>query len=356
MPYVGELILNEGNKLFIGDGKGGMIDASNAQAMATLIKERDEARAEVERLKAEFGENRKNSRIHLDELLEANWQLAKDRDTAKEEASRLRYQLNSIQRVISDAGFSEVIEPLERVTRLIRERDQAIAERTPHDYGILREERDQLRAESARLQALDAARADEVDAVNARLIETRKERDEAREEAKGLRVAFKFLEEKHAFAIKETERFAGFNNRYCQERDEAKEQIEKLYARISNIQDTAHGWCRQRDEARAEVESLKQSLQKSSDNNMDLIQRLAETFIELDKARDKIAKLKADSEAPTVKQSLTVRPEPSRLEIAKDIYASLIICPENITMDDALARTFRITDKLISLAKESPLA
>ena len=85
MPYVGELILNEGNKLFIGDGKGGMIDASNAQAMATLIKERD-----------------------------------------------------------------------------------------------------QLRAESARLQALDAARSEEVDAVNARLIETRKERDEARADVERL--------------------------------------------------------------------------------------------------------------------------------------------------------------------------
>jgi uncharacterized coiled-coil DUF342 family protein len=40
-------------------------------------------------------------------------------------------------------------------------------------------ERDEARAESARLQALDASRIHEVDVINAKLIKTRKERDEA---------------------------------------------------------------------------------------------------------------------------------------------------------------------------------
>jgi hypothetical protein len=62
--------------------------------------------------------------------------LAKERDEARAEVSAIR-------NAISDAGFSEVVEPLQRVKRLIQERDQAIAERMPHDYGILKDQRDE---------------------------------------------------------------------------------------------------------------------------------------------------------------------------------------------------------------------
>jgi hypothetical protein len=57
---------------------------------------------------------------------------------ARNERDEARGEVDAIRKVISNAGFSEVLDPLERVTRLIRERDEAIAERTPHDYGLLK--------------------------------------------------------------------------------------------------------------------------------------------------------------------------------------------------------------------------
>jgi uncharacterized coiled-coil DUF342 family protein len=84
--------------------------------------ERDEARAEVEERK--------------DALLDASRQideLKKQRDIwlhkARQENEKLlnvRVELEGICNVISDAGFSDVVDLLNRVKRLIEERDEAI--------------------------------------------------------------------------------------------------------------------------------------------------------------------------------------------------------------------------------------
>jgi uncharacterized coiled-coil DUF342 family protein len=121
-------------------------DDASCDKIKKLTRERDDARAEVAQLRAERDEYCNNSRAHLYELLQANTDLAKDRDAAKEDASRLRNQLNSIQKVISDAGFSEVIEPLERVTRLIQERDNAIYLADKAENEVARLKRDQTKS------------------------------------------------------------------------------------------------------------------------------------------------------------------------------------------------------------------
>jgi chromosome segregation ATPase len=114
----------------------------SAHASLVLARnERDEALVEVEERK--------------DALLDAAKQideLKKQRDVWLHKARRenekllnVRVELEGIRNVISNAGFSDVLDPLERVTRLIRERDEAIKERTPHDYGILKDQRDSYR-------------------------------------------------------------------------------------------------------------------------------------------------------------------------------------------------------------------
>lgn len=98
-----------------------------------VITERDVARAEVEQLKVEV----QNSNARHEATLVALRQKRQQRDEAHAEAERVNKQL-----------------------------EQAIAERTPHDYGILKEEaqemrkqRDEARAEVEQLkQVLHDAR------------------------------------------------------------------------------------------------------------------------------------------------------------------------------------------------------
>lgn len=165
-----------------------------------------------------------------------------------------------------------------------------------------------------------------------------------------------------------------------QQRDEARAEVERLrgasctcaptqrlvtenaecHAEVERVKKALHDAERDTvdikllDETRAEVESLKQSLQKSSDNNMDLIQRLAETFIELDKARDEILKLKVETEAPTVNQQLTVRPKPSRLEIAAMVAPAVchLGCGADLDARDFSEACVQVADALIAAAKE----
>lgn len=61
--------------------------------------------------------------------------------------------------------------------------------------------------------------------------------------------------------------------------------------------------------------------------------------------KEEIAFLRKERNAATVNQQLTVRPEPSRLEIAAMIYAGV----EYVDDDDA----FKAADRLIAAAKES---
>lgn len=101
------------------------LQAALQTAHASLVlarNERDEARAEVEERK--------------DALLDASRQideLKKQQDIwlhkARQENEKIlnvRVELEGIRNVISDAGFSDVVDPLERVKRLIQERDEAI--------------------------------------------------------------------------------------------------------------------------------------------------------------------------------------------------------------------------------------
>lgn len=121
----------------------------NAHASLVLARnERDEAHAEVE--------ERKKA------LIDASYQIdnykskfllwfenAKTQNTklldALEDLTKARAEMDAIRNVISNAGFSDVLDPLQRVTRLIQERDEAISERTPHDYGLLASQRDDYR-------------------------------------------------------------------------------------------------------------------------------------------------------------------------------------------------------------------
>lgn len=104
--------------------------------------------------------------------------------------------------------------------------------------------------------------------------------------------------------------------------------------------------------ANSEIEKLNKDIQKHSDNNMYLIQKLAETFIELDKARDEIAKLKAEAKAPVVKELLTTRLEPSRLEIAAMLLAGSMSDPSYPALSVDSTWFLQHADKLIAASKE----
>lgn len=80
----------------------------------------------------------------------------------------------------------------------------------------------------------------------------------------------------------------------------------------------------------------------------------AEAAIELNKAREEIAKLKAEAEAPVVKEILTTRPEPSRLEIAAMIAAGNEANPGYFweCEADEARYCFMLADALIAESKE----
>lgn len=97
----------------------------------------------------------------LQELKSANESATASLVLARNERDEARAEVDAIRNVISDAGFSDVLDPLQRVTRLIQERDEAISERTPHDYGILRDQRDDYRERlGASIKETQEARAE----------------------------------------------------------------------------------------------------------------------------------------------------------------------------------------------------
>ncbi len=62
----------------------------------------------------------------LDELQKALQGATSSLILARNERDECHAEIDAIRKTISDAGFSEVVEPLERVKRLIQERDEAI--------------------------------------------------------------------------------------------------------------------------------------------------------------------------------------------------------------------------------------
>jgi chromosome segregation ATPase len=135
-----------------------------------VLRGRDEARTEVDQLKAEIlqDQNRCNPYVSLitqKDLDEARAQidvLTKERDKWKKAAFEITEQANKTldnlteEPDIARADFEKVVTYNTRlqnereklrveVERLTRELEQAISERTPHDYGILKDQRDDYR-------------------------------------------------------------------------------------------------------------------------------------------------------------------------------------------------------------------
>jgi len=163
------------------------------------------------------------------------------------------------------------------------------------------EERDQLRAEFARLQALDAARANEVDAVNARLIQTRKERDDYRERL----VA-------------------------------ACKEVFDLEAKVKLL-------TKERDKERANFELLRKNSNKWHMEDRD------DYWEEVFRMRSQIDgwRTRCEIAEQSCKPFSQVRPEPSRLEIAAMLFAGGAVHIDEV---------FRDVDALIAAAKEKPVA
>lgn len=139
-------------------------------------------------------------------------------------------------------------------------------------------------------------------------------------------------------------------DRVTTERDEARADVKRLWA----LNQTR---VEENEKARAEVERLKQF---QFDWNADADYLKAQTnlaFKQRDQAREELQLLKQERDLwqqvqrneATAKESLTVRPEPSRLEIAATVMAGLGFF-EDVTHDAKLA--LRAADALIAAAKE----
>ncbi len=133
--------------------------------------------------------------------------------------------------------------------------------------------------------------------------------------------------DKLAAAIKERDEARAEVKRLTKERNKAREEMRRLrngWKRFSEIADLMHI---ERDQAREELQLLKQE--------RDLWQQ-----IQRDKA--------------TCKQSLQVRPEPSRLEIAAMIYAAFAGAQCNKEKVNPTAYVaVKCADELIAAAKEA---
>jgi len=163
---------------------------------------------------------------------------------------------------------------------LQKELSQAIAERTPHDYGLLREEATFLR----------------------------KELDKALAEVKRLK--------------SDRDDYARDAEKFAEQRNKARVEVELLKEKLDAELNSSVTLQSQRDEARAEVAQLKDTV--------------------------------AAYEATTVNQQLTVRPEPSRLEIAAMLLAALA-GRESESWEAKLEVIWAVeqADALIAAAKEA---
>jgi chromosome segregation ATPase len=198
----------------------------------------------------------------------------------------------------------------------------------------------------------------------------------------------------------EARRADGHYENYCQmlkgvdavsnERDEARAEVERLSVqvadwellsdRLKEAMDIAHQktkvrndkfdeLCKQRDEALAKLEKVKGEFIKMSTNYYIVLQGCSEggrklnewaekckkLSVELDASRVEVAQLKdtvAAYEQATVNQQLTVRPEPSRLEIAAMLKTGWFANPEPGKCAISAAWWLSEADALIEAAKE----
>jgi len=124
------------------------------------------------------------------------------------------------------------------------------------------------------------------------------------------------------------------------ERDEARAELQLLKQERDLWQQI------QRDEARAEVKRLQAELDEEMEESAQRTHDLAKSRNEW-RARCEIAEA-------TVKQLLTVRPEPSRLEIAAMVAPAIchLGCGMDPEVNDFLAACVQVADALIAAAKE----
>jgi len=161
---------------------------SNAQQLDQALHERDEARAEVGRLKAQILEDQEKCNPYVSlarqkdvdqqraeverltmEFAAANSEIermTKQNNDMRAEVAQLRAERDLAQQLGRDEASAEL-------ERLKTELAQAISERTPHDYGILRDQRDDYR------ERLGAA-CKEVSDLEAKVKLLTKERDKER--------------------------------------------------------------------------------------------------------------------------------------------------------------------------------
>ena len=132
----------------------GYVSADRAHEMQlhieALVEQRDEARAEAKR------ENERAHAYYKDfrKAMEAQHAAANELYDIRTEGQE--DPLLKAARQVTDAAFQQA-----EIDRLKRELEQAIAERTPHDYGILVEQRDQYKQlHVGAIQKLDKARAE----------------------------------------------------------------------------------------------------------------------------------------------------------------------------------------------------
>jgi hypothetical protein len=102
-----------------------------------LMEQRDKAREEVERLTIE----RDNASQEVEQL---KWNYEQ---LSQKASARIKFleEDHEKARAMFDQLTKERDEARAKVERLTRELEQAVAERTPHDYGILRDQRDAYR-------------------------------------------------------------------------------------------------------------------------------------------------------------------------------------------------------------------
>jgi uncharacterized coiled-coil DUF342 family protein len=116
---------------------------------------------------------------------------------------------------------------------------------------------------------------------------------------------------------------------------------------------------KERDEARAEMHLYKIRADGHYEDYCEILRRIDVVVNERDQAREELQLLKQERDLwqqiqrdkATVNQSLTVRPELSRLEIAAMLLQGLLPMHVNSTDVDAVA--LRLADRLIAAAKEA---
>ena len=136
--------------------------------------------------------------------------------------------------------------------------------------------------------------------------------------------------------------------RFVEQRNKISEDRDSLRMHLNEV-------IKERDKACAEVERLKKELEEIKRSLRESVETRNKNFEKLIEARAEVATLKdavAAYETATVKQSLTVRPEPSRLEIAALFMTSSMHPTGGVTstIGERMKWAIAVADALIAAA------